>query len=122
MYKDHHDISHLQLGLWSRLLLFLDLIPQHSPQDLARHGLWNLLEESNSSAQLLRGCDSAAQPFDNVRCQFVIRINARAGNYVGSRDFGLLGLIPHTNDTHVGNILSTNQFCFQLGGSNLEAL
>lgn len=112
MYKDHHDISHLQLRLWSRLLLFLDLIPQHSPQDLARHGLWNLFEKSDSSAQLLRRCDLAAQPFDNIRCQFLTRINARARNYVCSRDFGLLGLIPHTNDTHVGNILATNQFCF----------
>lgn len=112
MYKDHHDISHLQLGSWSRLLLFFDLIPQHSPQDLARQGLWNLFEESDSSAQLLCGCHSAAQPFDNVRCQFVIRVNAHAGNYVGSRNLGLLGIIPYTNDTHVGNILATNKFCF----------
>lgn len=104
--------SPLQLRLCTRTFLLLDLILQHPSQNLTRLRLRNLLDESHTTAQSLRRSDSLTQPADDILFQLICLLDIRTHNDISAGYFGVLVVVPDTDDADVVYVFATEEFGF----------
>lgn len=105
-------LSTLQLRLRTRTLLLLDLILQHSSQNLTSLRLRNLLDKSHTTTQSLRRSDSLTEPLHDILFQLFGLLDIRTHNDICTGYFGMLLVVPDTNDADVVDVFAAEEFGF----------
>ena len=129
--QDPNSVATSQLRL-AFLLLRLDPLLQHSPQNLPARTLRHFFNESDATSQLLVMRNLLTQPLNNLLCIFgcFVRRFARLRvarvlsefvvHDVRARDFGMLRFVLDANDSDVVDQRVIQEFAFEFGGGDLH--